>query len=106
MPPSQCSWINQIGIQCGQPEGHTWGHGNGLLTTPRDEWKLPYPSSAESTLPPLSVADAAKLREEFLKEWTLGEGDAQCLWQGSHGRCILKLGHFPWLGHKELENGG
>lgn len=36
-----CKWINQRGIQCGQPEGHRFTHGNGTLTTPRDTWHLP-----------------------------------------------------------------
>ena len=37
----QCKYVNQKNIRCGQPEGHYAGHGNGLLTTPRDEWTLP-----------------------------------------------------------------
>jgi hypothetical protein len=38
---NRCPWVNQIGVQCGQPEGHyPSSHGNGLLTTGRDTWKL------------------------------------------------------------------
>ena len=85
-----CPWVNQHGIRCGSPEGHQWGHGNGLLTTPRDEWHLPAPSPA--------ISD-----KELAKEWELREGEQQCFWQGAHGRCILRFGHFPQVGHQELE---
>lgn len=40
----RCQWKTvQRKVQCGQPEGHQGSHGNGLLTTPRDEWYLPEP---------------------------------------------------------------
>jgi hypothetical protein len=95
-----CPFINQNGIQCGAPEGHKWGHGNGLLTSPRDEWHLP-----SSPVP--APASPPKVDESTLqKEWELKEGDPQCLWSGIHGRCSLRLGHFPKVGHVELMNGG
>lgn len=90
-----CPFVNQVGIRCGQPEGHPWGHGNGLLTTPRDRWHLP---SAE----PSPFSPSPPSQAELAKQWTLREGDRQCLWQGLHGRCILRAGHFPQVGHEEM----
>jgi hypothetical protein len=29
------------------------------------------------------------------------EGEQQCFWTGTVGRCVLKFGHFPATPHKE-----
>ena len=36
-----CTYVNQIGQNCGQPAGHKFRHGNGLITRPSDTWYLP-----------------------------------------------------------------
>lgn len=39
--------------------------------------------------------------EKKFIDWTLREGEPQCLWQGASGRCVLRLGHFPAVAHSE-----
>ena len=41
--------------------------------------------------------------EKPAEDWSLREGDKQCVWQGAVSRCILRLGHFPSAPHKEME---
>lgn len=88
----RCNWINQIGIQCGMPFGHMGTHGNGLLTTPRDEWHE-------------FIGDApitANVTERFGNVWTEKSKVKRCLWTGAHNRCIYEFGHT--LPHKEESN--
>jgi hypothetical protein len=35
------------------------------------------------------------------EDYRLRDGDVQCFWCGVHGRCILRLGHFPDVPHIE-----
>jgi hypothetical protein len=87
----RCRWVNDRGSQCGQPAGHTSQHGNGLLTTGRDEWHNP------DAVPAKMVTKATE------KDYTLREGDIQCLYVGIVGRCMLRLGHLPDVPHKESD---
>jgi hypothetical protein len=110
-----CKWVNQAGTRCGQPEGHIergqGGHGNGLLTSPRDEWhdptvEPPPPPPIVASHPTLSKGEPIAFTDgepsHFLvADWTLREGDQQCLWSGANGRCVLRQGHFPKVGHQE-----
>lgn len=105
MPPT-CPYINQNGIRCGQPANHgEWGHGNGFLTTLLDEWRLP-PSPKSLNLQESTPAQArAEVAGKVGKEWELKEGEQQCFWQGIHGRCILRYGHFAaGVAHREMEH--
>jgi hypothetical protein len=86
----QCNWINERGIQCGQPKGHSYGHNNGLLTTPRDVWHQYIGND---------VAEPLKMVERFGNVHTDKSMVQQCLWQGVVGRCIYEFGHT--LPHKE-----
>jgi hypothetical protein len=90
--PQQCNWINQVGIRCGQPLGHTFGHGNGLLTTPRDVWHE-FVGEVPQDEPPL------KMIEKFGTVWTDKSTVKRCLWFGVTARCIYEFGHT--LPHKE-----
>lgn len=85
----RCNWINQNGVQCGQPLGHLCGHSNGLLTTPQDAWH----SYLGATVPPLPTVEKSGV------VWTDKSVVTQCLWTGARGRCIYEQGHT--IGHKE-----
>jgi hypothetical protein len=49
-----CPYVNQIGQNCGQPAGHMFKHGNGLITRPTDTWHLPADASGQE-IPAASV---------------------------------------------------
>lgn len=89
----RCDWINQVGTQCGLPFDHLGNHGNGLLTTSRDEWHR-Y----------MGVTDAEKavMYEKQGVVWTDKSRVKRCLWSGPGGRCIYEIGHT--LDHKEDAN--
>jgi hypothetical protein len=89
MQPQRCNWINQIGMQCGQPLGHMNEHGNGLLTTPRDTW---HEFTGESPL-------QFKVEEPFGVVWTDKSTKKRCMWSGMHSRCVYELGHT--IKHRE-----
>lgn len=86
----QCSYINQVGIRCGQPDNHMGQHGNGLLTTPRDEWH-----KFLGDLEPEPVKMVERLGTVYTEKSTI----KQCLWHSPLGRCIYEMGHT--LPHKE-----
>lgn len=90
MNVERCTWVNQVGIQCGQPAGHKGGHGNGLLTNSLDDWH-------EYIAPPPS--EPIKKVERFGNVHTDKSTVQRCYWMGPGGRCIYELGHT--LPHKE-----
>ena len=51
-----------------------------------------------ATLPEQQKANITKATE---KDFVIRDGDIQCFWCGVHGRCILRLGHFPDVSPKE-----
>jgi hypothetical protein len=58
--------------------------------------------------PPKRSALPANKQAQYVSEisvpvidWTLRDGEPQCLWQGAHGRCVLRMGHFPNAAHRE-----
>jgi hypothetical protein len=79
----QCNWINERGVQCGQPMGHACEHSNGLLTTPRDTWHE-FIGASRSVGPPV-------VKQGHI--WTVNSCIPQCLWMGTAGRCIFEIGH-------------
>ena len=85
----RCNWINQNGMQCGQPLGHNEPHGNGSLTTPHDEW---HKFIEEQPVRP-------KLQEPFGRVWIEKSVKGRCPWQGAYGRCIYETGHT--ISHRE-----
>jgi hypothetical protein len=88
----RCDWVNQIGTPCGQPLGHVTGHGNGLLTTPRDTWhQFMGTTDAERT--------AAVQFEKVGVIWTEHSLLPRCGWASPTGRCIYELAHT--LPHRE-----
>ncbi len=100
--PKRCPYVNHKGIPCGQPIGHAVSHGNGLLTTPRDRWyshvdQHGKPITEVTIIEDKIEAYADKADEQYI----MRKGDSQCLWHGSVGRCVLRIGHFPQIPHKE-----
>jgi hypothetical protein len=89
--PRRCHWLNQNGVQCGMPLGHTTEHGNGLLTPGPNDWHEALTEGA----PPPKVSTGEKFGVVHTDKSTV----IQCLWMGAHGRCIYETGHT--IGHKE-----
>lgn len=87
----RCHWINQNGVQCGQPSGHLHGHGNGLLTSPRDDW--------HEYIGPSTIAVPVGVVEKSGTVHTDKSTTPRCLWMGPLGRCIYEQGHT--IGHRE-----
>ena len=89
----RCNYVNQNGVQCGQPIGHKTGHGNGLLTQTlaTDVWHE-YLGDTAVTL------TASKLSPPFGVVWTNKSVTPRCIWQGPNARCIYEHGHT--LPHK------
>jgi hypothetical protein len=86
----RCNWLNQNGVQCGQPLGHPCEHGNGLLT----------PNASNDTWHEFIEAKPDVPRvEKFGAVFTDKSSVKQCFWCGPNGRCIYELGHT--LPHKE-----
>jgi hypothetical protein len=88
----RCNWVNQNGVQCGQPLGHKTQHGNGLLTSgSRNDW--------HEYLGPVALASFAVLQPPLGVVHTDKSKVERCLWMGPFGRCIYETGHT--IGHKE-----
>jgi len=85
----RCNYVNQNGVQCGQPLNHKTGHGNGSLTTPCDDWHE-YMGDAPPAVPQV---------EKFGVVWTEKSTKPRCVWMGTVGRCVYEQGHT--LPHKE-----
>jgi hypothetical protein len=87
----RCNWINQNGVQCGQPMGHITGHGNGSLTSATDTWHEYFgPIKIIKTLPKVEKSGTV---------WTEKSTKPRCQWSGTHSLCIYEVGHT--IGHKE-----
>jgi hypothetical protein len=95
MTELRCNWINEHGVQCGQPLGHTVNHGNGYLTSPRDTW---HEFIGKNTV----TLTVSKLSEPFGVIYHDKSIAPRCLWQGPHGRCIYEQNHT--IQHKEETN--
>jgi hypothetical protein len=87
----RCNWVNQNGVQCGLPFGHIGGHGNGALTTMRDDW--------HEYMGPVAVDANFPKVEKFGVVWTETSTQPRCYWMGVTGRCVYERGHT--LPHKE-----
>lgn len=92
----RCNWINQTGVQCGQPLGHIGKHVNGLLTAVNG------PHTWHEYLGESSLSDNNKFAEPFGTVWTNKSTIRRCLWMGANGRCIYELGHT--IQHREESN--
>jgi hypothetical protein len=87
----RCNWINQTGVQCGQPLGHIGEHGNGLLTAVKG------PHTWHEYVGKLLTQP--KFAEPFGVVWTNKSTIKRCLWSSATGRCIYELGHT--IQHRE-----
>jgi hypothetical protein len=87
----RCKWVNQTGIQCGQPAGHIGEHGNGLLTVVNGPHTW-HEYVGETSTP-------TKLAEPFGIVWTEKSTTPRCLWSSATGRCIYELNHT--IQHRE-----
>lgn len=94
--PARYNWINQIGTQCGMPLGHVGTHGNGQLTTSRDEWH----EANDNTTVQLTTTKTVTTTP-FAVVHTDTSAVPQCLWCGTRSRCIYETGHTA--PHKEEE---
>lgn len=48
------------------------------------------------------LEDARNIYAPAPDDYAVREGDIQCLWQGAHSRCTLRLGHYAsGIAHKE-----
>jgi hypothetical protein len=99
----QCKWTNQNGQRCGQPASHwpDFSHGNGLLTTRLDMWTNPNAIVVQGESRREFERDRFGTAGPIQKDYEMREGDFQCPWQGLTGRCVLRVGHFPEVAHKE-----
>lgn len=89
-----CRWTNQKGVKCGQPANHGTGHGNGLLTTSRDEWHLP--------LTPGHAATNAGITIEPVRAGKPNVVTINCSYAFPNGLCVLPFGHKE--PHKEPQH--
>jgi hypothetical protein len=76
------------------PLGHPCGHGNGLLTTPRDTWH-----EFVGDPPPPTLDQLRTGAQPFGIIWTDKSTRRRCSWSGVHGLCVYEHGHT--LPHKE-----
>lgn len=66
----RCKYVNQVGQQCGMPEGHSFQHANGLLTTPRDTWDLP-PIRNVSSIPTFTIKASDPFACAVIRTWCI-----------------------------------
>jgi hypothetical protein len=93
----RCHWLNQNGVQCGQPLGHPCGHGNEALTTSHDTW---HESLGERTF----ALTVSKKYEHEGTVWTDRSIKRRCIWHSVNGVCVYEEGHT--LPHKDDTHNG
>lgn len=78
------------------------GHAGGCNPFSANPYMLAVaPPKRSALLTPIIQAQYVAKANISVIDWTLREGEPQCIWQGTRGRCTLRAGHFPDAAHRE-----